>query len=69
MKADIIRTIIRYPSDMVMAFDKEGEQIPEYQGQYREVRQSILEDAPPDAIFGYFSDFVPELREVPREDW
>ena len=69
MKTGIIRTIIRCPSDIVMAFDEEGEQIPEYQGQYREVRQSILKDAPPDAIFGYLSDFVPELREVLREDW
>jgi len=54
---------------MVMVFDKEGEQIPEYQGQYEEVKERILQDAPPTAVFGYLFDFEPELREVPKEEW
>lgn len=64
-----IKTVIRCPDDMVMVFDKEGEQIPEYQGQYQEVKESILKDAPLNAVFGYLSDFEPELGKVPREEW
>jgi len=65
----MIKTVIRCPNNMVMVFDKEGEQIPEYQGQYQEVKESILKDAPLDAVFGYLSDSEPELRKVPREEW
>ena len=65
----MIKTVIRCPDDMVMVFDREGEQIPEYQGQYQAVKEGILRDAPPNAVFGYLSDFEPELRKVPREEW
>jgi hypothetical protein len=65
----MIKTAIRCQSGMVMVFDRNGEQLPEYQGQYREVKESILKDAPPDAIFGYFGDYETELRLVPREEW
>ena len=34
----MIKSIIRCPNDMVMVFDEEGEQIPEYQGQYEEIK-------------------------------
>ncbi len=65
----MIKTVIRCPNDMVMVFDKKGEQIPEYQGQYREVKESILKDAPLNTVFGYLSDYEPELRKVSREEW
>jgi len=52
-----------------MVFDKKGEQVHEYQGQYQEVKGSILRDAPLNAVFGYLFDSEPELREVPREEW
>jgi len=65
----MIKTVIRCPNDMVMVFDKRREQIPEYQGQYQEVKASILKDAPLNAVFGYLSDSEPELRKVPREEW
>jgi len=32
----VIKTVIRFQDDMVMVFDKEGEQIPKYQGKYEE---------------------------------
>jgi hypothetical protein len=54
---------------MVMVFDEKGEQIPEYQGHYEEMKESILMDAPPTAVFGYLSDFEPELREALKEEW
>ena len=65
----MIKTAIRCPDDMVMVFDKSGEQIPEYQGQYQEVKEKVLKDAPPNAIFGYLCDSEPELRKVSRGEW
>jgi len=54
---------------MVMVFDKKGEQIPEYQGQYEEAKEKILKDAPLNAVFGYFPDYETELEIIPREEW
>ena len=65
----VIKTVIRCQNDMVMVFDEEGEQIPEYQGQYEEVKGSILKDAPPDAIFAHGFTDAGELRKVSREEW
>ena len=65
----MIKTIIRCPDDMVMVFDKQGKQILEYQYQYQKVKESILQDAPPNAIFAYLSDSEPELQKIPREEW
>ena len=57
----MIKTAIRCPDNMVMVFDKEGEQIPKYQGQYQIVKESILKNAPLNAIFCHLRDFEPEL--------
>ena len=65
----MIKTVIRCSSNMVMVFDKKGEQIPQYQGQYKEVRGKIIGGAPPNAVFGYFSDYETEQQIVPREQW
>jgi len=65
----MIKTVIRFQNNMVVVFDKRGEQIPEYQGQYEEVKGKILEDAPLSAIFGYLPDYQTELQIVPREEW
>ena len=52
-----------------MVFDEEGEQIPEYQGQWLQVKESILRDAPAEAIFAHgFNDFG-QLLAVPKEEW
>ncbi|MBA7467970.1 hypothetical protein ES707_03210 [subsurface metagenome] len=65
----MIKTVMRFRNNMVMVFDKWGEQIPEYQGQYEKVKESILEDALPDTIFTLGFTDAGELREVPREGW
>ncbi len=65
----MIKTAIKCPNDIVMVFDKGGRQVSEYQGQYQEVKEGILKNAPPDAIFGYFFNYESELRVVPREEW
>ncbi len=54
---------------MVMVFDKQGAQIPEYQGHYEEVKESILRDAPLDAAFAHGLTDNGELRRVSREEW
>ena len=65
----MIRTVIKCSNNMVMVFDKKGEQIPEYQGQYEEIKGKILKDAPLNAVFGYFPDYETELEIIPREEW
>ena len=68
----MIKTVIRFQNNMVVVFDRRGEQIPKYQGQYEEVKGSILKDAPPEAVFTYgFTDSgdFRELQKVPREGW
>jgi len=65
----MIKTVIKSTDGMVMVFDERGEQIPQYQGRYDEVKESILRDAPPEARFGYFPTGELELRLVPREEW
>jgi len=65
----MIKSVIKTPKNMVIVFDERGEQIPEYQGQYEEVKEKILKDTPPDTRFGYFLNYETELRVVPREEW
>jgi len=64
-----IKTVIRCANDMVIVFDKWGEQIPEYQGRYHKVRENILRDAPNDAVFGRFPGCESELAIIPRQEW
>ena len=64
-----IKNVIRTPEDMVLVFDKRGEQIPEYQGQYQAVRAGIVEDAPPGAVFAYALADKAELQIMTRCEW
>lgn len=41
----MIGTIVKCANSLVIVFDRHGEQIPGYQDQYTEVRESILRDA------------------------
>ena len=65
----MIRSVIKAPNNMVMVFDENGEQIPEYQGQYEEVKERILKDAPPETIFGYWFDYETDIQTVSRGGW
>ena len=65
----MIKIVHRLTNNMVMVFDEEGELIPEYQGQYEEVKESILKDAPPDAVFTHGFTNAGESRKIPREEW
>ena len=65
----VIKTVIKSHNGMVIVFYEKEEQIPKYQGQYEEVKESILKNAPPDAVFSHilWDDF--DLKVVPREEW
>ena len=65
----MIKTAFRFQNNMVMVFDKNGEQIPKYQGQYEKVKGSVLRDAPPGVIFAHGFTSAGELRKVTREEW
>ena len=64
-----IRSVIKAPNGMALVFDSRGEQIPEYQGQYEQVKAHILQDAPPNAVFSYAFDYESKLKTVSREEW
>jgi hypothetical protein len=65
----LIKTVIRIRNDMVMVFDERGEQLPEYQGHYQEVRGKILADAPTGSVFNHWFGYSPEPQKVNGEDW
>jgi hypothetical protein len=65
----MIKSAIRCPDGMVLVFDEDEEQVPHYQGQYREVKELIMKDAPPEAVFGHWLDFGADIITVPREEW
>ena len=62
----MIKSVIKTEKGMVIVFDEKGEWIPEYQGQYEEVKEKILRDAPPEAVF---TKIVTTLQPVAREEW
>ena len=64
-----IRLVIRTANDEVMVFDSSGEQVTEYQGAYREVKDRILADAPLEAVFYYWYRHASRPVMVSRETW
>jgi len=59
----VIKTVIRMKNNMVMVFDEEGEQMPEYQGYYDEVKETIMANAPGGSVFNHWfgSSAEPEV--------
>ena len=65
----VIESVYRLKNDMVIVFDTEGEQVPEYQGQYEDVKESILREASPDAVLSHWFDNAIEPKVVTKENW
>lgn len=65
----MIKTVIRLKNNMVMVFNAEGEQIPEYQGQYEDVKERILKDAATGTVFNYWFSHALEPEAVPGKNW
>jgi hypothetical protein len=64
----MINQVIRFQNDMVLVFDENGEQIPEFQGRYQDVRVKILARAPKEAKF-YLGTWPQGRSLVPRKGW
>jgi len=64
----MIKSVIRLKNNMVLVFDAEGEQIPEYQGQYQNVKGSILRDAPPGTVFTHWFNRADEPEAILKEN-
>ncbi len=65
----MIKTVIRLRNGLVMVFDAGGEQIPEYQGKYEDVRDSILKDAPAGTLFNHWFGYTLKPQVVLNEQW
>lgn len=64
----MISQVIRFQNGMVMVFDEKGEQMPEYQGRYEDVKERILADASRGARF-FHGVWNVSGNAVPREEW
>ena len=62
----MIKSVIKTEKGMILVFDEHGEQMADYLGQYEDVKEKILRDAPPDAMF---TKIVTTLQPVAREEW
>jgi len=67
--AKMIKTVIRLKDNSVMVFDKEGEQLPQYQGRYESVREKILNDAPAGTVFNHWFGHSLKPGIVACESW
>jgi hypothetical protein len=65
----MIDRIFRLKNNIVMVFDEQGEQLPEYQGSYKNVHEKILASAPTDAVFNNWFGKNIEPEVVPWERW
>ena len=65
----MIKTVIRLRNNLVIVFDAEGEQIPEYQGQYEDVRERILRDASSGTVFHHWFGYSLEPEAITGERW
>ncbi len=65
----MIKTVMRLGDDQVMVFDACGEELPEYQGDYEQVKAAIMAAATPQTLFLHWCDEAGEPRPVSREDW
>lgn len=63
----MIKTVIRLKNNMVMVFDEEGEQMPEYQGRYEDVKAKIITDAPSGSVFNHWFGHASEPQVVYRK--
>lgn len=65
----IIKTAIRTPGNMIFVFGEDGRQVPEYQGEYHEVREAVLRNAGIDTVFKHWPEESAEPEIVSRDNW
>jgi hypothetical protein len=65
----MIKTVIRLGNDTVMVFNEDGEQIPQYQGSYYDVKEKILADASGGTVFNHWFGLSPRPEAVVPVRW
>jgi hypothetical protein len=65
----MIKTVIRLRNNMVVVFDAKGEQIPDYQGRYEDVKERVLRDAPSGTVFNHWCGHSLLPNKVSWENW
>jgi hypothetical protein len=65
----VIKTVIRTKNDMVMVFDENGEELPQYQGNYRVVKPRILADAQTESVFNHWFGITLRPVKVSIDFW
>lgn len=65
----MIKTVIRIKNDMVMVFDENGEEMPEYQGYYGSVKNRILADAQAESVFNHWIGHSQAPDAISPECW
>jgi hypothetical protein len=68
-RVTMIQTVIRLRNNVVMVFDEYGEQVPVYQGQYDDVKEKILRDAPSGTKFNHWFGHALYSEAVPERSW
>jgi hypothetical protein len=54
----MIKTVIRTANNMVLVFDENGEEMPDFQGYYAEVKEKILQNAGYGSVFNHWFGFT-----------
>ena len=65
----MIKTVIRAANNMVIVFDEKGQQLPEYQGQYEEVKERILADTGDKAALVHWFGVSPASDTISKVEW
>jgi hypothetical protein len=65
----MIKTVIRIKNDMVLVFDENGDELPEYQGYYPNVKDQILADAQANAVFNHWFGHSLKPEGITLEAW
>jgi hypothetical protein len=63
----MIKTVIRIENDMVMVFDENGEELPEYQGNFSSVKDKIIADAREESVFKHWFGYNLKPRVIRRD--
>jgi sRNA-binding protein len=65
----MMKKVVRTNRNMVFVFDENGEEMPQYQGTYQDVRDRVMGDARVDTIFTHWYGTSAEPKDIAMESW
>ena len=65
----MVKTVIRAANNMVIAFDEQGHQMPEYQGRYEDVKRKIMTDFGTEAAYIHWFGISAKPDTVSLTNW